>query len=207
MKTPSFRDTIREAVTMLDLQPTLTGPHVTLRPLAAQDCEELFDIASDPLIWAQHPDPARGTREGFQLFFEGALRSQCCLVAIDTVRKSLIGWSRYSNYASGQSVAIGYTFLSPGAIGAARDEHSEMKRLMLRHAFTDVPQVLFMIAERNLRSRRAVEKHLAPSWIGAEDEPRWGQNACHLSSDSAPVGSGVRSWGTVLNPARPHRVR
>jgi RimJ/RimL family protein N-acetyltransferase len=49
-----------------------------------------------------------------------------------------------------------------------------MKRLMLRHAFTDVPEVLFMVAERNLRSRRAVEK-LGAELIGAEDEPRWGQ--------------------------------
>jgi RimJ/RimL family protein N-acetyltransferase len=157
---------------MLDLQPTLTGPHITLRPLAAQDFQELSDIASDPLLWAQHPDPARGTREGFQLFFDGALRSQGCLVAIDTERKSLIGWSRYSNYALDQSVAIGYTFLARSHWGGATN--SEMKRLMLRHAFTDVPEVLFMVAERNLRSRRAVEK-LGAELMGAEDEPRWGQ--------------------------------
>jgi RimJ/RimL family protein N-acetyltransferase len=49
-----------------------------------------------------------------------------------------------------------------------------MKRLMLRHAFTDVQQVLFTIAERNARSRRAVEK-LGAELAGAEDEPRWGQ--------------------------------
>jgi hypothetical protein len=45
---------------MLDLQPTLTGTHITLRPLAAPDFDELFVAASDPLIWAQHPDPGRG---------------------------------------------------------------------------------------------------------------------------------------------------
>jgi RimJ/RimL family protein N-acetyltransferase len=49
-----------------------------------------------------------------------------------------------------------------------------MKRLMLGHAFTDVPQVLFTIAERNLRSRRAVEK-LGARLAGADDTPRWGQ--------------------------------
>jgi len=61
---------------MLDLQPTLTGTHITLRPLAAPDFDELFAAASDPLIWSQHPDPGRGTREGSPPFFEGALVSK-----------------------------------------------------------------------------------------------------------------------------------
>jgi hypothetical protein len=51
---------------MLDLQPTLTGTHITLRPLPASDFDGLFAAASDPWIWAQHPDPGRGTREGFR---------------------------------------------------------------------------------------------------------------------------------------------
>jgi N-acetyltransferase len=157
---------------MLDLQPTLTGPHIMLRPLAAQDFHELFGIASDPLIWAQHPDPARGTREGFQLSFDGALSSQACLVAMDTVRESVIGWSRYSNYAPSERVTIGYTFLARSHWGGAAN--AQMKRLMLHHAFTDVPEVLFTVAERNLRSRRAVEK-LGAELVGAEDAPRWGQ--------------------------------
>ena len=49
-----------------------------------------------------------------------------------------------------------------------------MKRLMLRHAFTDVQEVIFSVAQNNLRSRRAVEK-LGAELIGAEDAPRWGQ--------------------------------
>jgi len=36
---------------MLDLQPTLAGEHITLRPLVAQDFDELFAAASDPLVW------------------------------------------------------------------------------------------------------------------------------------------------------------
>jgi len=52
--------------------------------------------------------------------------------------------------------------------------NAEMKRLMLRHAFTEVREVLFNIAEGNLRSRRAVEKPGA-ELAGAEDTPRWGQ--------------------------------
>lgn len=157
---------------MLDLQPTLTGRHITLRPLMAQDFDELFVAASDPLVWAQHPDPGRGTREGFPPFFDGALESKSCLVAIDAARRSVIGWSRYSNYAPGERIQIGYTFLARSHWGGA--VNAEMKRLMLRHAFTDVREVLFTVAERNLRSRRAVEK-LGAQLTGAEATPRWGQ--------------------------------
>jgi N-acetyltransferase len=157
---------------LLDLQPTLTGPHLTLRPLAPQDFDELLGVASDPLIWAQHPDPARGTPEGFQAFFEGALRSRGCLVAIDTARGSVIGCSRYTNYVPDETVSIGYTFLARSHWGGAAN--AQMKNLMLRHAFKAVPEVVFMVAERNLRSRRAVEK-LGAELVGAEDVPRWGQ--------------------------------
>jgi RimJ/RimL family protein N-acetyltransferase len=157
---------------MLDLQPTLTGTHITLRPLAAQDFDELFAAASDPLVWAQHPDPDRGTPEGFPPFFDDALRSKCCLVAIDPARRSVIGWSRYSNYAPGERITIGYTFLARSHWGGTAN--AKMKRLMLRHAFTDVQEVLFTVAERNLRSRRAVEK-LGAELAGAEEAPRWGQ--------------------------------
>ena len=124
------------------------------------------------MIWAQHPDPARGTREGFRQFFEGALKSQACLVAIEAERDFVIGWSRYSKYIPGESISIGYTFLARSHWGGTTN--AQMKRLMLRHAFTDVPEVLFTVAERNLRSRRAVEK-LGAELVGSEDAPRWGQ--------------------------------
>lgn len=104
---------------MLDLQPTLAGTHITLRPLAAQDFGQLFAAASDPLVWTQHPDPARGTREGFPAFFESALQSKACLVAMDVARRSVIGWPRYSNYTLGGRSQSG-TPSSPGATGAER---------------------------------------------------------------------------------------
>ena len=159
MKTPSFRDQRNRNHARPTAHPH--RPHITLRPLTAAGHQELSDIASDPLVWAQHPDPARGTREGFQLFFEGALRSQGCLVAIDTVRKSLIGWSRYSNYASGQSVAIGYTFLARSHWGGATN--SEMKRLMLRHA-AKIPEVLFMV----WKAQSAIAPRSGETWRRAD---------------------------------------
>ena len=40
-----------------DFQPTLVGPHVIVRPIAATDWHELFAVAADPEIWALHPVP------------------------------------------------------------------------------------------------------------------------------------------------------
>lgn len=40
-----------------DLQPTLIGSTITLRPLREADFDALHAAASDPLIWEQHPDP------------------------------------------------------------------------------------------------------------------------------------------------------
>lgn len=157
---------------MLDLQPVLVGPLITMRPLRPRDFDELLAAASDPLLWTQHPDPSRGTRAGFAPLFDAALNSRSCLVAIDAARRSIIGWSRYSDYTPRESIVIGYTFLARSHWGGAAN--AEMKRLMLGHAFTDVQEVLFAVAERNLRSRRAVEK-LGAELAGAEDAPRWGQ--------------------------------
>ena len=38
---------------------TLVSERVELRPLSAGDFDALFAVASDPLIWEQHPEPDR----------------------------------------------------------------------------------------------------------------------------------------------------
>src|SRR5690606_2247507 len=59
----------------LNLQPHLRAELVELRPLRAADWPELFAVASDPLIWAQHPAPDRHLESEFRAFFAGALES------------------------------------------------------------------------------------------------------------------------------------
>src|SRR6516164_2468770 len=48
-----------------ELQPTLTGELLELRPLRRDDFDALYAAASDPLIWEQHPESDRYTRDGF----------------------------------------------------------------------------------------------------------------------------------------------
>jgi len=56
-----------------DLQPHLKGDLVELRPLILEDWDELFAVASDPLIWEQHPESDRYKPDVFKIFFREAL--------------------------------------------------------------------------------------------------------------------------------------
>jgi RimJ/RimL family protein N-acetyltransferase len=140
-----------------DLQPILKGELLELRPLRAEDYAALFTVASDPLIWEQHPNRDRYKEEVFKIFFREALERGGALIATDAKTGQVIGSSRFHGYDQVTSeVEIGWTFLARSHWGGLYN--GEMKRLMLQHAFKFVARVVFLIGEHNLRSRRAVEK-------------------------------------------------
>lgn len=142
-------------MTLFDLQPTLTGTLVELRPLRPDDFDELYRAASDPLIWEQHPEPTRHEPGVFRRFFDGAIASKGALVVIDRQSGRIIGSSRYWNLEPDE-VEIGWTFLEREFWGG--EYNGEMKRLMIEHAFRFVERVVFVIGETNLRSQKAVKK-------------------------------------------------
>ncbi|WP_313953761.1 GNAT family N-acetyltransferase [Accumulibacter sp.] len=140
----------------LDLQPTLIGETILLRPLLADDFEPLYAAASDPMIWEQHPEPLRYQRAVFAGFFASALASGGALVVIDKPSDTVIGSSRYYDWnPDAQEVTIGYTFLARSHWGGATNR--EMKQLMLDHAFLRAKAVWFHIGSSNWRSRKAME--------------------------------------------------
>jgi RimJ/RimL family protein N-acetyltransferase len=140
-----------------DLQPTLQGTLIKLRPLRPEDFASLYEVASDPLIWEQHPDRNRYEEKVFREFFRVALESGGALLAIDAVNDRVIGSSRYHGYNSEKSeIEVGWTFLARSHWGGIYNK--EMKQLMLRHAFRFVDAVVFLIGPDNIRSQRAVEK-------------------------------------------------
>ena len=52
-----------------DLQPTtLSNDSVILIALKETDFDQLFTVASDPLIWEQHPNKLRYQKDVFQIF-------------------------------------------------------------------------------------------------------------------------------------------
>ena len=143
---------------MLDLQPTLTGALLTLRPLKAEDWPALFAAACDPLIWAVHPEPDRYREEVFRRFFDGALASGGGLAAVENATARIVGSSRFHHYTeSGEGeIDIGYSFLVRRLWGG--NYNREMKGLMLGHALQSVGRARFVVGVDNHRSRRAMEK-------------------------------------------------
>ena len=140
-----------------DFQPTLTGPTVIVRPVAAADWAELFDAGSDPEIWKVHPRSNRYTEPAFRVYFDSAVESKMAFVFVDRATGRLIGSSRYYGYdAELSEVEIGWTFIVRSHWGGATNR--EVKRLMLDHAFTFVDTVIFWVGEKNWRSQGAMTK-------------------------------------------------
>ena len=140
-----------------DLQPTLTGELLELRPLRQDDFEALYAAASDPLIWEQHPESDRYKRDVFLNFFKGAIASGGAFAVVDRRTGALIGSSRFVGYdESASEVEIGWTFLERAYWGGAYNR--EMKRLMVAHALKFVNRVVFLVGLTNARSQRAMEK-------------------------------------------------
>jgi N-acetyltransferase len=140
-----------------DLQPILKGDLLRLRPLLPEDSRDLYAVASDPLIWEQHPRKDRYKEEGFKEFFREALASGGALIAIDCKTGQVVGSSRFHGYDEEKSeIEIGWTFLARSHWGGAYNR--EMKQLMLGHAFRFVKSVIFLVGPQNLRSQRAMEK-------------------------------------------------
>ena len=150
-----------------DLQPTLTGKLIELRPLKLSDFDELFRAASDPLIWEQHPENTRYKREVFQTYFDSGMESRGALVVIDRKTGKIIGSSRYCDLKPEESqIEVGYTFLGRAYWGG--EYNRELKRLMLDHAFQFVERVVFVVGDQNFRSQKALEKIGASFWKNAE---------------------------------------
>jgi N-acetyltransferase len=140
-----------------DLQPVLPGELLMLRPLRPEDFHALYAVASDPLIWEQHPVKERYQEEVFKVFFREALESGGTLIAIESTNGRIIGSSRFHGYDSEKSeIEIGWTFLARSHWGGVYNR--EMKQLMVGHAFKFVNNVVFLVGPQNLRSQRAVEK-------------------------------------------------
>lgn len=141
----------------MDRQPHLTGELIELRPATASDFDALFAVASDPLIWDVHPAHDRWQEPVFRTFFHDGLASGGMLVATDRATGAVIGSSRYDfGRAEAGEVEIGWTFLARSHWGGRYN--TEMKALMLDHAFRWVDRVIFLVGDTNIRSRRAVEK-------------------------------------------------
>jgi RimJ/RimL family protein N-acetyltransferase len=161
-------------VTGFDAQPNhLANAAVRLSPLREDDFEALHAVASDPLLWAQHPNPDRYRRDVFRTFFDGAMASRGAFLVRDATTDAIVGCSRYYDHdAADRSVLIGYTFVARSRWGTG--VNPALKRLMLDHAFRQVDRVLFHIGEHNLRSQVAIGR-LGARKIAEKDVAYFGE--------------------------------
>lgn len=137
--------------------PHLENEFVKLVPLKEDDFEKLYKVASDPLIWEQHPNMNRYQREVFRNYFKGALESGGAFLIYDNKTGEAIGSSRlYDHDPAERVIEIGYTFLARDHWGSVYNR--AVKKLMLDHAFTFVGSVIFHIGAQNIRSQKAMER-------------------------------------------------
>ncbi|MDX1957735.1 MAG: GNAT family N-acetyltransferase [Leptospiraceae bacterium] len=139
--------------------PILQIDSISLVPITENDFEKLYSVASDPLIWEQHPNYDRYKREVFQLYFDGAIASKSAFLIyeINDNQKKVIGSTRYYDYNSeASSVCIGYTFLAKEYWGGIYNRN--IKKVLIDYAFQKVDRILFHIGEKNIRSQKSILK-------------------------------------------------
>ena len=158
-----------------DRQQELGDELIRIIPLKAEHFEALYQVASDPLIWEQHPNKDRYRRDVFETFFEGALASEGAFLVLDKKTGEVVGSSRYYDLDEEQEVvAIGYTFIARQFWG--QNYNPALKRLMINYAFKYLNSVIFHVGSQNLRSQKAVER-LGANKIAEKEVAYYGESA------------------------------
>lgn len=139
------------------MQPVLENEKAILYPLQEDDFEALYAVASDPNIWAQHPNKDRWKRDVFRTFFDGALQSGGAYKIVAKSTGQVAGSTRiYNHNAEDNSILIGYTFYATAYWG--KGINHAVKTLMLNYLFEHVAQVYFHIGADNKRSQISIER-------------------------------------------------
>ena len=132
--------------------------HFFLELLSLTDFDALYAVASDPLLWEQHPEADRWKRSKFQHFFDGAIANDLgCFVIREKPNGHFAGSSRFYGYdEANRCIRIGYTFIARKFWGTSANR--EIKGAMLLRAFNVVDRVFFDIGPQNFRSIGAVKE-------------------------------------------------
>ncbi|MBM3128451.1 MAG: GNAT family N-acetyltransferase [Chloroflexi bacterium] len=143
---------------------TLPGIHVRLEPLALKHTDDLFAAAQFPEIWEYFLMPPLTTREQMCAWIETTQSqieagTQIWFAIVRCSDNRAVGVTSYMNIArQDRGLEIGGTWLTPDA--QRTPINTECKYLLLRHAFETLGCVRVQLKtdERNIRSRRAIER-------------------------------------------------
>ena len=155
------------------IQPTLESENLKLIPLKEDDFERLFEVASDPKVWEQHPNKERYKREVFENFFKGAMESKGAFLVLNKNSDEVLGCTRFYDFdEEKKSILIGYTFYGRNSWG--KKVNPEVKKLMLDYIFQYVETVIFHVGKENIRSQKAMER-LGAAKTGEEEIAYFGE--------------------------------
>lgn len=143
--------------------PTLENERVLLIPLDLSNYEKLIPIASQEKL-VQYSPSAIETPESLRYYVEIALKqlnegTAIPFIIYDKQHSTVAGCTRYMNIDYKNKVLhIGSTWIGRQFQGTGLNGH--MKYVLLEYAFgpMDFEKVEFRVDERNVRSRKAVEK-------------------------------------------------
>lgn len=146
-----------------DHSPTLENQRVRLTPLTAADIEKLLPVASQEKLVQYSPSDIY-TPASLGCYIDTALEQQrnasgIPFLIFDKARQAYAGSTRYMNiHWKNKVLEIGSTWIGREFQGSGLN--SQMKDLMIDYAFDQMgfEKVEFRIDERNMRSRKAVEK-------------------------------------------------
>ena len=155
------------------IQPELENDKYQLIPLSQGDFEALYEVASDPKVWEQHPNKNRFEKDVFKNFFNGAIESKGAFKIIEKSSGDIIGSTRFYDFDENKnSVFIGYTFYRRKSWG--KGINPQIKKLMLDYIFQYVDTVYFHIGKENFRSQTALER-LGGKKIAEEEVAYFGE--------------------------------
>ncbi|MCX8530950.1 GNAT family N-acetyltransferase [Chryseobacterium luquanense] len=155
------------------IQPELENDKYQLIPLSQGDFESLYEVASDPKVWEQHPNKNRFEREVFEMFFKGAIESKGAFKIVEKSSGDVLGSTRFYDFdESKNSIFIGYTFYGTKFWG--KGINPQIKKLMLDYIFQYVDTVHFHIGKENFRSQTALER-LGGKKIAKEEVAYFGE--------------------------------
>ena len=131
---------------------------ISLFQIKKENFEELYLVARDPVIWEQHPENDRWTKEKFSIFYKNGLQNKFgFLLIFDKLKNEIIGSTRFYSYNKmDKAIRIGFTFISQQYWGTSIN--FQVKKMMLDYTFKYLDKVYFDIGINNFRSRKAVEK-------------------------------------------------
>src|SRR6478609_4522452 len=142
----------------------LEGRHVRLEPITRAHAGGFLTAAADPVIWTYLPRAPFADQADVEGWIDEALAAERAGTEVPyaTVRRTdgkVVGSTRFIDIRRPhRGLEIGWTWLAPEA--QRTPINTEAKYLMLRQAFEvwDAMRVQLKSDERNVKSRRAMER-------------------------------------------------